>query len=179
MNENNVTVSHSYGILSNIPADFHSADLRNYFSQFIESKGFSCFHFKHRPETKQREKEKEKDDPSHEESTSSSGQTPDRSPKLGRHNEAASAGSSSAAEDVQAKSVPKTFCCVLKLQENKMLKFIKMYHKKPWIDKKGAIMSSRCFISRIRVAETDKSASSGGSGKLDQITFFPERNSRF
>lgn len=41
-----------FAIVSNIPPHYHSCDLRNYFSQFIESKGFDCFHFRHRPETK-------------------------------------------------------------------------------------------------------------------------------
>lgn len=39
-----------YGIVGNIPVEFHSADLRSFFSHFIESNGFSCFHFRHRPE---------------------------------------------------------------------------------------------------------------------------------
>lgn len=39
-----------YGIVGNIPSDLRSADLRAFFSQFIESKGFLCFHFRHRPE---------------------------------------------------------------------------------------------------------------------------------
>ncbi|MBN3315033.1 GPTC3 protein, partial [Atractosteus spatula] len=39
-----------YVVVSNIPAKFRSADLRNYFSQFIESGGFVCFHYRHRPE---------------------------------------------------------------------------------------------------------------------------------
>lgn len=39
-----------YALIANIPSFYHSADLRNYFSQFIESGGFSCFHFRHRPE---------------------------------------------------------------------------------------------------------------------------------
>ena len=43
----------SHGIVANIPTEFHSSDLRSFFSQFIESKGFSCFHFRHRPEISQ------------------------------------------------------------------------------------------------------------------------------
>ncbi|XP_062841485.1 G patch domain-containing protein 3 [Trichomycterus rosablanca] len=39
-----------YFVLNNIPVHFRSADLRNYFSQFIESGGFVCFHYRHRPE---------------------------------------------------------------------------------------------------------------------------------
>ncbi|XP_062583065.1 G patch domain-containing protein 3-like [Saccostrea cucullata] len=37
-------------IINNIPRDYRSSDLRNFFSQFIETKGFKCFHFRHRPE---------------------------------------------------------------------------------------------------------------------------------
>ena len=47
----------SYAIINNIPFEYHSADLRNYFSQFIEEKGFECFHFRHRPEQIQAENE--------------------------------------------------------------------------------------------------------------------------
>lgn len=39
-----------FAIINNIPRDYHSSDLRNFFSQFIETKGFKCFHFRHRPE---------------------------------------------------------------------------------------------------------------------------------
>lgn len=41
-----------HGIVGNIPVEFHSADLRSFFSQFIESNGFECFHFRHRPEVR-------------------------------------------------------------------------------------------------------------------------------
>lgn len=41
-----------YIIVNNIPPFYHSSDLRNYFSQFVESEAFICFHFKHRPEVK-------------------------------------------------------------------------------------------------------------------------------
>lgn len=39
-----------FAIINNIPRDYHSSALRNFFSQFIETKGFKCFHFRHRPE---------------------------------------------------------------------------------------------------------------------------------
>lgn len=42
----------SFALINNIPYEYHSSDLRNFFSQFIESGGFECFHFRHRPETK-------------------------------------------------------------------------------------------------------------------------------
>nr|XP_033809649.1 G patch domain-containing protein 3 [Geotrypetes seraphini] len=39
-----------YCAVGNVPAGFRSAQLRNYFSQFTESDGFACFHYRHRPE---------------------------------------------------------------------------------------------------------------------------------
>ncbi|KAM3936456.1 G patch domain-containing protein 3 [Leptodactylus fuscus] len=37
-------------LVSGIPRTFRSAQLRHYFSQFTESEGFVCFHYRHRPE---------------------------------------------------------------------------------------------------------------------------------
>src|SRR5437868_1519687 len=41
-----------YLIVNNIPANFHSYNLRSHFSQFLENGRFHCFHFRHRPEVK-------------------------------------------------------------------------------------------------------------------------------
>ena len=43
-----------YVMISNIPKSYHSSDLRNYFSQFIEAGKFDCFHFRHRPEIRKK-----------------------------------------------------------------------------------------------------------------------------
>ena len=45
----------SYVLVGNIPSKFHSVDLRSFFSQFIETEKFECFHFRHRPEVLKRE----------------------------------------------------------------------------------------------------------------------------
>uniref|UniRef100_A0A8V5H9J4 Uncharacterized protein n=1 Tax=Melopsittacus undulatus TaxID=13146 RepID=A0A8V5H9J4_MELUD len=39
-----------YCLVSGVPAALRSAQLRAYFSQFIETEGFLCFHYRHRPE---------------------------------------------------------------------------------------------------------------------------------
>ncbi|XP_030320252.1 G patch domain-containing protein 3 [Calypte anna] len=39
-----------YCLVSGIPAALRSAQLRAYFSQFLEEGGFLCFHYRHRPE---------------------------------------------------------------------------------------------------------------------------------
>ena len=55
MDSTDKEMTHCYAIINNIPFEYHSADLRNYFSQFIEENGFECFHFRHRPELIQSE----------------------------------------------------------------------------------------------------------------------------
>ena len=42
--------SHCFCVVFNIPNEFRSKDLRNYFNEMIESKAFNCFHFRHRPQ---------------------------------------------------------------------------------------------------------------------------------
>ena len=39
-----------YAAVNNIPSFYRSANLRHFFSQFVETSGFDCFHFRHRPE---------------------------------------------------------------------------------------------------------------------------------
>ncbi|XP_052247176.1 G patch domain-containing protein 3-like [Dreissena polymorpha] len=51
MESDNTETNVLYAIINNIPPEYHSKDLRNYFSQFTESKGFDCFHFRNRPES--------------------------------------------------------------------------------------------------------------------------------
>ena len=51
-----------YIYVGNIPKDFRSADLRIFFSEFIEKGAFECFHFRHRPETAQIKIDKESED---------------------------------------------------------------------------------------------------------------------
>ncbi|XP_033747313.1 LOW QUALITY PROTEIN: G patch domain-containing protein 3-like [Pecten maximus] len=52
MESSNRETDFIYAVINNIPSSYHSADLRNYFSQFLETNGFKCFHFKHRPESR-------------------------------------------------------------------------------------------------------------------------------
>ena len=40
----------AYVLISNIPADYHTADLRRFFADFVEGGKFECFHFRHRRE---------------------------------------------------------------------------------------------------------------------------------
>ena len=115
MEDKDKEVGVSYAIINNIPVEYHSADLRNYFSQFIEEKGFECFHFRHRPEQVQAENEQ-----------------------------------NVVANQSSETNNKRTTCCVIKLKTKQLQKFLKMYQRKHWVDKKGEIMRQMCYISRIR-----------------------------
>ncbi|VDQ15706.1 unnamed protein product [Trichobilharzia regenti] len=43
-------------LICGIPKCFHASDLRMFFSQFVESSKFACFHYRHRPDVKTEQK---------------------------------------------------------------------------------------------------------------------------
>lgn len=124
-----------YLAISNIPVALRSADLRNYFSQFIESGGFQCFHYRHRPEVL-RETEAAA------EPARSDGE--EGSPESRETDRAAST-----ARGPEAKRAVKTCCCVASLHAKDADRFVKMYAGNHWIDPKGNWLSSRCVIKRV------------------------------
>ncbi|XP_019946755.2 G patch domain-containing protein 3 [Paralichthys olivaceus] len=115
-----------YFAVSNIPAAFRSADLRNYFSQFIESGGFHCFHYRHRPEVLRENTE---------EGSSGSTQTEQLSENSpGKRRQAAG-----------------SCCCVVSVQGKDADRFVRLYAGNHWIDSKGSWLSRRCVIKRVKV----------------------------
>ena len=126
-----------YALIANIPSFYHSADLRNYFSQFIERGGFECFHFRHRPEIIRSHQEVNVCGSDRKESCSSAGDTDTPSDK-------------SSANTRRGKSL----CCVVRLRHSKFVELVKMYHRKCWLDRKGESIRSLCYISKIKLADT-------------------------
>ncbi|XP_033113500.1 G patch domain-containing protein 3-like [Anneissia japonica] len=163
-----------YCVVSNIPCSFHSADLRNYFSQFIEGGNFDCFHFRHRPEQRRRKTvvnevqtsldckpteqaltadETDHNNESSERSRPTSTTRPTTSSSSNRPRLVMKSGTSTG--NVPYVNVGNTMCCILKIKENMLIKFIKMYNNKHWIGRNGSVLGMRCIISRITVkAET-------------------------
>ncbi|XP_026225879.1 G patch domain-containing protein 3 [Anabas testudineus] len=125
-----------YFAISNIPVTFHSADLRNYFSQFIESGGFQCFHYRHRPEVL-RESEGPENTVSGETgaSTSTSSET-DQVPTEGS----------------ASKPPVKSCCCVVSVRAKDADRFVRMYAGNHWINSKGNWLGRRCVIKKIKVS---------------------------
>ena len=124
--------------INNIPPFYHSSDLRNYFSQFIEDNGFVCCHFKHRPEVK-------KDRESLVVSQTSTFEDLQKSLQGYCSNE------------TKPNRERQTFCCVAKVKANKFADFRAMYHKKHWLDHQGNSIPSLCSITKVEVSKNKSS----------------------
>ncbi|CAF2970316.1 unnamed protein product [Rotaria sp. Silwood2] len=95
-------------LVSAIPKSFRSADLRNFFSVFVETQAFRCFHFRHRPMP-----------------TSSTN------------------------------AVSASQMCFIQVYNKRLNEFIRLYHRKHWIDLKGNYLSSICLISKVTNEDND------------------------
>ncbi|XP_076016711.1 G patch domain-containing protein 3 [Genypterus blacodes] len=131
-------LSSLYFAISNIPPTFRSADLRNYFSQFIESGAFHCFHYRHRPEVR-----KESDSPEKPPCEEGSSESPEP------EEEATGPGSAS------PKQAVKSCCCVVSLRARDANRFVRMYAGNNWIDSKGSWLKRRCVIRRVKVSQEE------------------------
>jgi len=129
-----------YAFIANIPSFYHSADLRNYFSQFTEQGGFDCFHFRHRPETVR----------SHTDSTDTHLCDSDAG---GQQASSPVNGDKSSDKSSAVIQRGKRFCCVVRLRQSKFVELVRMYHRKCWLDRKGESIRSLCYISKIKVAD--------------------------
>ncbi|XP_074642547.1 G patch domain-containing protein 3-like [Tubulanus polymorphus] len=139
-----------YAVVRNIPKTYHTSDLRNYFSQFIESGGFDCFHFKHRPEKT---------------STYSSENIPSSTTTSSSSVDAANTGACNNYQmynDDSARqrkktsgsdSLMKTYCCIVRMSPENLKRLLKMYNRKHWLDINGDSIASLCQISKIKVKD--------------------------
>ncbi|XP_021539270.1 G patch domain-containing protein 3 [Neomonachus schauinslandi] len=127
-----------YLIVSGIPADLRSAQLRSYFSQFREQRGcgFLCFHYRHRPERA----------PS--QTAPDSTLTP-----VGQdlaHTSATDAHALSAPDSAPVQT--RTCCCVISVRgAAQAQQLLRMYSGRRWLDSQGTWLSGRCFIRRLRL----------------------------
>ncbi|XP_028985783.1 G patch domain-containing protein 3 [Betta splendens] len=125
-----------YFAVSNIPVTFRSADLRNYFSQFVESGGFRCFHYRHRPEVLRESEGLENA------ACGGTGEGPSKSAETGQERTRGS----------EQKQPAKSCCCVVSVPNKHADRFVRMYAGNHWIDSKGSWLSRRCVIKRIKVS---------------------------
>uniref|UniRef100_G3MM85 G-patch domain-containing protein n=1 Tax=Amblyomma maculatum TaxID=34609 RepID=G3MM85_AMBMU len=120
----------AYVIVNNIPKSYRSADLRNFFSEFVETSGFDCFHFRHRPEVQQK--------------------VPTTKANIDAPTD------SSRKDDGSSASTRKTTtCCVVRVLANRVNELFRMYDKKHWIGRDGQSLPTRCFIRKVRVRSSE------------------------
>lgn len=124
-----------YFAISNIPESFRSADLRNYFSQFIEGKGFHCFHYRHRPEVI---REHNRPEIANEEKGSPS-------PTDTENDQETTIGPAK-------KYTTKSRCCVVAIHAKEADRFVRMYAGNHWISSKGNMLARRCVVKRVKVS---------------------------
>ncbi|KAI9565010.1 hypothetical protein GHT06_008752 [Daphnia sinensis] len=125
-----------YLMILNIPRNFHSSDLRNYFSDFIECQThFSCFHFRHRPQL---------------EFIKSSETLSFENNNFCVHNRSSSVKSAPTYDLLIKDSV----CCIVKLfSKEARTETIKKYNLQNWVDKDERFLPSRCIAIVITVVE--------------------------
>ena len=139
----------SFLLVGSIPGEFHSADLRAFFSHFVEKGGFVCFHFRHRPEQL-------RGDTTPGESTADSGG--DTTP-----------GESTADSDgpaTQDNPSAKSTCCVIAVAKELEREFLELYHRKNWSRSDGELLRQRVKLTKLRITH---SASSEGDNLCKKV----------
>ncbi|RDD40704.1 G patch domain-containing protein 3 [Trichoplax sp. H2] len=139
-------------LIGNIPEKLRSADLRAFFSQFIESNGFICFHYRHRPESKlfssvnatQQDNPESRNSNSLEKESSCESQTVNKDSNDGNDSRQA----------FNKTNVPNTKCCVTVIEKKNFQNFFRDYQRKIWTDRDGKYFKSRTLISRIKLKDS-------------------------
>ena len=174
------TAYYTYSVITNIPHSYHSRDLRNFFSQFIETHGFECFHFRHRPEVSviircavtnnntDTVTDTDTDtDTAHPVPAAGTGSAENQLTRsIGSSSARGNyvAGAKSEAEDRKSSRSVGTTCCVVKLKTDRIDEFIHTYHRKHWLDRKGNCLPTLCITSKIKI--------SGHGGEYNYNTLF-------
>ena len=141
--------------INNIPHQYHSSDLRDYFSELVESNGFICFHFRHRPEVRKLKSISENNQCSLSEI---------QQIEIDSHVPQNTA-------DVRTQIIPQvdvqtdmdnkkkeTSFGIAKLSAENYHKFVKMYHRKRWLNRQGNSMTKVCVITKYLEKELHSSA---------------------
>ena len=118
-------------LVGNIPAKFHSYDLRAFFSHFIERRGFACFHFRHRPEYMHL--------------------TPPSD--SGRSEEMSQDGCVLVSDHGGDKKKAGSVCCVVAVKHRLEKEFVKLYHGKNWSGLNGESLLHRVKLKPLTLKE--------------------------
>lgn len=141
-----------YLIVSGIPSELRSAQLRSYFSQFREQRGcgFLSFHYRHRPEW-----------------------TPSQAAPDSALTPVSQVLAQTSVTDARTLSTrdsaptqTRTCCCVISVQgAAQAQRLVRMYSGRRWLDSQGTWLPGRCLIRRLRLP-TEASGTFGKDNRL-------------
>ena len=130
----------SFVLVSNIPASLHTSDLRRFFTDFVETEKFRCFHFRHRPEKgKVSESETETGEVVKSPEVSYSAST------CGRVHSSLSARTGERVSN----------CCIVQLDSQHVSSFLAKYHRKHWLDSSQEELPAQCFVFKVKIKTED------------------------
>lgn len=130
-------------LVGNIPTTFHSANLRNHFSHFVEGEHFRCFHYRHRPEEEHNLLDMKRNGPS---------SLQDSSATDGLMTSTSTSYSSSGG------TRKRRHCCVVAVFDQFGKVFVEKYHNKNWSQTDGGLLPGKVRISRLNVMATQHEA---------------------
>lgn len=114
-----------YCMVNSVPESFHTSDLRNFFSEFIEGEKFDLFHFRHRPQLFNEKEDKNEND------------------------------SQPGTSKTMQSNAKRFCCLVRFCEDDARYKFITRYHSKLWMDKEGNDLPIRCIIAKVNINAED------------------------
>ena len=129
----------SFVLVSNIPPSLHTSDLRKFFTDFVETEKFSCFHYRHRPE------KGKVSDGGEGEGPAPSGASRELSYS------AKTCGRVHSAQNSPRERVSN--CCIVQLSPSHVSKFLSKYHRKHWLDSREEDMAACCFVSKVKMPD--------------------------
>ena len=155
----------SFFLIVNIPSHFHSSDLRAFFSHFVEKKGFSCFHYRHRPEHIKIFRD--------ERPLKIGDQHPAGDQELQSSESVSQSSASRECTSEIEERTARTNCCVVAVPMGTQVKeFMELYHNKNWAEPDGQLLPGRVRISKLKViADTDEKGKGSSVIKDDNWLF--------
>ena len=127
----------SFVLVSNIPPSLHTSDLRKFFTDFVETEKFTCFHFRHRPEKGK---------------VSESGDGPVSGTSRELSYSAKTCGRVHSAQNSQIGERVSN-CCMVQLSPQHVSLFLSKYHRKHWLDSREEEMAACCFVSKVKMPD--------------------------
>lgn len=143
----------SFVLVGNIPSALRSSDLRAFFSHLVEKGGFSCFHFRHRPEHLAPSQGQELQT----EGASTAASSEELSPKGGHGGgESEASNFRGAADEVAAEGdgvrPAASRCCVVAVERRWVKELLRRYRNRLWAKASGESVGGKVRITKLSVS---------------------------